>query len=134
MKINRKYHHYEKWEDFQSGMYANVETKNKSEAFKKCLEFIKSDAFFNAMERVIYEWPFSCEQNLTNINSNRVAWIGQAACTIALAIPEDITRQAWGNLEKSKKRKANRKAELVISKWEKMYAGQSWQIRFKLDA
>ena len=69
------------------------------------------------MLRVVNEWPLSCEHNLT-ADCNRQAWIGQAACCLALGVPEDITREAWHMLTQSQQDEANRKADEAILVWE----------------
>jgi len=43
--------------------------------------------FTAALARVLDEWPISCEQFLTNEQSNRIAWLGQASMCIATRVP-----------------------------------------------
>lgn len=71
-----------------------------------------------AMLRVTVEWPFSCEHNLTDIGQNRRAWIGHAACCLAIGCPEDVTREAWGHLSEQQREDANAKATEAILSWE----------------
>jgi len=59
---------------------------------------------------------------LTDSNLNRKAWIGHAACAMALGCPEDITREAWGRLTDEQRILANREAERAIQQWERGYA------------
>ena len=73
------------------------------------------------MQRVTMEWPNSCLNALTDYNLNRKAWIGHAACALALRCPEDITRQAWGLLHNEQRILANRQAERTIYAWEVRY-------------
>lgn len=73
------------------------------------------------MQRVTKEWPNSCLNALTDYNLNRKAWIGHAACALALRCPEDITRQAWGLLTNEQRILANRQAERAIHAWEVRY-------------
>lgn len=70
------------------------------------------------MRRVIEEWPVSCENALTDYNLNRKAWIGHAACALALNCPEDITRKAWGFLSNEQRVLANKEAARAIQIWE----------------
>ena len=74
-----------------------------------------------AMIRVIREWPISCEHNLSNLEQNRKAWIGHAACALEKGFSESIVRQAWHYLTDKQREDANKKADLAIRKWE------SWQ-------
>lgn len=73
------------------------------------------------MQRVVVEWPNSCINALTDYNLNRKAWIGHAACALALRCPEDITRQAWGFLTDEQRILANRQADRAIQSWEMRY-------------
>ena len=69
------------------------------------------------MLKVIEKWPYSCEHNLTDTSQNRKAWIGHAACALALGCPEDITRAAWAKLSDDQQNKANQKAQDAINIW-----------------
>jgi hypothetical protein len=51
--------------------------------------------FYNAGLRLLDEWKISCEENLTNKNQNRIAYVGQACCCLIHGVPELITKQAW---------------------------------------
>jgi len=73
------------------------------------------------MQRVTVEWPNSCINALTDYNLNRKAWIGHAACALALRCPEDITRQAWGLLTNEQRILANHQADRAIQSWEMRY-------------
>ena len=73
------------------------------------------------MFRVINEWAYSCENALTDMNINRKAWIGHAACAMAINCPEDITRAAWGLLDDGQRIRANRQAASAIREWEENY-------------
>ena len=73
------------------------------------------------MVRVISEWPVSCENALTDPLINRKAWIGHAACALAMRCPEDIVRKAWGFLSNDEQFLANKQAEQAIRLWESNY-------------
>jgi len=70
------------------------------------------------MLRVIEDWKYSCEHNLSNDTQNRKAWIGHAACAYANRCPEDIVRKAWGHLTEMQQLLANNAAQAAIKKWE----------------
>jgi len=70
------------------------------------------------MLKVVNEWHFSCEQNLSKIDTNRKAWIGHAAVAMAIQCPEDIVRQAWGFLTNEQQVLANNQAKQAIELWE----------------
>lgn len=116
--MKRVYHRYEKWEDFKNGMYDYVSGSKREEMLKKAIEFTGDHNLYGAaMMRVIEEWPISCENNLTDENHNRKAWVGHAACCLEKGIPEDITREAWGFLNDSQRDSANLEASKAISEW-----------------
>jgi len=73
------------------------------------------------MMRVIEEWPVSCENALTDYSLNRRAWVGHAACAMAIGCPEDITRKAWGLLSDEQQFLANAEADRAIRTWEDAY-------------
>ncbi len=82
-----------------------------------------------AMLRVIDEWPIANEENLSNLNQNRRAWLGWAACSLIHSAPDMITRRAWGGLMIAQQNSANAVAEEVIELWEQRYEaqrGQQW--------
>lgn len=73
------------------------------------------------MRKVTREWPNSCANALTDYSLNRRAWIGHAACALALRCPEDITRQAWSLLTDEQRILANGQADRAIQSWEVRY-------------
>lgn len=86
----------------------------------KAIEFTGDHTLYgNWMLVVAEEWKFSCEHNLTKLDTNRKAWIGHAAVARAIQCPEDIVRNAWGYLSKDQQDKANFKALEAIDYWER---------------
>ena len=120
MKINRVYRHYMDWEEIDTNMWVSVDGKEKWLA--KAIEFTGDHKKYGRfMMRVIHDWPNSCENWLTDISVNRKAWIGHAACAMAINCPEDITRKAWGYLNDKQRELANREADRAIREWEYNY-------------
>jgi hypothetical protein len=116
--IERKYHHYLKWEDYKFGMYDNP--KNKIQEAKKICDFFKyTQKLKYFMFKVVHEWKYSCEQNLTNPNMNKIAYIGQAAVALALGFSRDSTMFAWNLLDEKTQDKANKIAEKALQAWVK---------------
>lgn len=68
------------------------------------------------MRRVADEWQHSCEHNLTKPGDKR-AWIGHAAVALAINCPEDIVREAWGDLTDEQREQANKQASQAIDYW-----------------
>lgn len=121
MKFERVYHPVWDWEENQHNMWGDV--KNRYAMLNKAINFTGDHKKYGRfMMRVIKEWPVSCENALTDSNLNRKAWVGHAACALALGCPEDITRKAWGELSDEQRVLANREAERAIQQWEHDYA------------
>lgn len=117
MKLNRVYHPVSKWEECNFNMWGEVE--DRAAALKLAIEFTGNhEKYGSYMQRVIREWPISCENALTDYNLNRRAWLGHAACAMFAKIPEDITREAWRHLTNEQQLLANNQAERAIRDWE----------------
>jgi len=117
----RVYHPYWVWEEIDHNMWGSV--KSRKQFLTSAIEFTGDHVKYGRfMIKVVEKWKFSCEHNLTDLSQNRKAWIGHAACAMALGCPEDITRQAWGYLSDSQQVKANEKADIAIKIWEKKYS------------
>jgi len=115
--IKRIYHPFWEWEEIDANMWGTI--SNKKRAIKKAIEFTSDHKKYGRfMVKVILTWPISCENALTDRMLNRKAWIGHAAVALALGIPENITREAWGQLTSEQQLLANREAERAISIWE----------------
>lgn len=113
----RIYHHHEKWEDL--GMWFN-----KKFDLNEAIEFTgNTDLYGEYMFKVICNWPITCEHNLT-ANINRRAWLGHAACYMAIGCPESITRKAWGYLTNDQRINADAKADEAIEVWEWQHHNQ----------
>lgn len=110
------YHPYHLWEDWQNGMW---QTGNK-DRLQEAIEFTGDHELYGkAMNRVINEWPYSCEHFLSNLSINRKAWIGHAAVSLETGIEENITRMAWGHLTEKQQNDANLQAHRNILIWER---------------
>lgn len=120
MKLKRVYHPVCDWEEVKFNMWGSVVDRKKylDEAIKFTGDHLKYGRF---MMRVISEWPVSCENALTDMDMNRKAWVGHAACALAFQCPEDIVRKAWGLLTDEQRFLANKKAEHAIREWEINY-------------
>lgn len=126
-KFERVYHPIKKWEEITHNMWGEV--KNKKKILQRAIEFTGNHTLYGSyMFKVIKEWPISCENALTDYRLNRRAWIGHAACALAIKCPEDITREAWSKLSDEQRLLANKEADRAIAEWEHSYA-QSKHIR-----
>lgn len=116
--MERIYHSWEKWEDHKHGFYNNVSGKDKKEMIQKVVDFFCDQKLTEKyMNKVINEWHYSCDHNLTNESMNHIAYIGQSAVCIYLGVPSTVTMEAWSKVPKEDQNKANVLAEKSIYKW-----------------
>lgn len=111
-------HTYDNWECYKAGFYENKVTGMTKE---ECEDIYKdmlrdTEAFKEALNRVITEWKLSCEHYLTNEKMNRIAWLGQASLCIAYGIPS-IFRGGFNLLTESEQLTANETALVYLNKW-----------------
>jgi hypothetical protein len=115
------WHPYWKWEEVDANMWGDV-TDAKA-WLDKAIAFTGDHLLYGSwMMKVADNWKYSCEHNLTKLDTNRKAWIGHAAVAMAIQCPEDIVRHAWGFLTQQQQDLANKQAALAIAHWEQKYA------------
>lgn len=122
LKINEQapangeiWHPFEILEEAKSNMWGSV--SNRKTWVDMATAFTgNAELYGEWMKKVLIEWPKSCEHNLTKGGDKR-PWIGHAAVALAINCPEDIVREAWGNLTKEQQDAANKKAEDAIQEW-----------------
>jgi len=121
MKAERVYHPVQSWEEIAANMWG--EATDARAMLDQAIAFTADHELYGEhMMRVIREWPISCENALTDASLNQKAWVGHAACALALACPEDITRKAWGYLTDEQRLLANKAAARAIREWSFTYA------------
>jgi hypothetical protein len=117
--LKRLYHPYHKWECYKNGMWDKLTKKDELILLPKAIIFTSNHVFYgNAMNEVLLQWTYSMENFLSNVNINRKAYIGHAAVSYRLKIPEYITRLAWKELTDKQRLLANKEAEKAIKTWE----------------
>jgi len=120
MKLTRVYRPVSEWEEIAHNMWGDVDDHRT--ALDRAVSFTGDHRLYGSyMRRVIEEWPVSCENALTDPVLNRKAWVGHAAVALALSIPEDITRKAWGLLTHEQRVLANKEAARAVRQWEDAY-------------
>ena len=120
--MKRIYHPYDKWEEYHAGMWRDVNKDEEDDYLKRAIEFTGNHELYGYwMLKVVEQWKYSCEHNLSCTEMNRQAWIGHAACCLAFGCPEHITRRAWHCLTLEQQEKANGVADKAILLWESMY-------------
>ncbi|HET8829464.1 MAG TPA: hypothetical protein VFM79_08980 [Pelobium sp.] len=117
--MRKIFHPYTKWECFKNGMWKDPVKDESEKLFAVAYEFTKDHSRYGqAMKKVVYSWKYSCENFLSDVHINRKAWLGHAACSLELQLPESIVRQAWGKLTDEQRFLANKEAEKYIKHWE----------------
>lgn len=115
---------YWKWEDFNHGMYEPPSASALPQLCSKAMGILADhEAFAVACVRVCAEWPVATAVNLTNVSTNRRAWLGQAACSLVHGVPEIATRAAWKELTDEQRVQANRIADEAIREYESKSRG-----------
>lgn len=115
--LTRVWRPVDTWEEIKANMWGDVQ--DRATFLRRAILFTGNYRLYGRyMLRVVNEWPNSCENALTDMSLNRKAWVGHAACALALGCPEDITRQAWGHLTNEQRALANGQADRAISHWE----------------
>jgi hypothetical protein len=129
--IKQIFHPYSKWECGKNGMWEDVLGAKSEKMIELAVKFTSNHILYGeAMRKVIYTWKYSCENFLTDKNINRKAWLGHAACSLELNLPENIVRIAWKQLTDDQREKANLQAEKYIKEWEQnhLYKLQTTQL------
>lgn len=117
--MERIFHRWEEWECYPAGFYETTAPNGlqSAEAIEAYAEFLRdSSRFERALERVITEWTNSCEHYLTNVNMNRIAWLGQAAMCIETRVPSCF-RGGFNRLSEDEKFRANALALKWLNVW-----------------
>lgn len=115
--MDRIYHPYTEWEDWRNGMWRQCVAV--TEEMERAAFILSQPAIFsNAAREMLRAWPAAAEHNLTNLEQNRRAWIGQATCCHRASVSESATRFAWWTLSPEARDAANAVADHVIAGWE----------------
>lgn len=118
--MKRIYHTWDKWECYPAGFYESYPQDRSitdDEARAIFAEVLRDIPRFKiALERVLAEWPNSCEHYLSNERMNRIAWLGQAALCIAEGIPSRY-RGGYNQLTDAEKAASDDAALDALNTW-----------------
>lgn len=112
------FHHYEDWEDYKCGMYDELNEGRAGRVELARSLLASPDICGRWMREVKKRWKIAVEQVFSNVNINRKAWLGQAACCLYAGVKEDETRESWWLLTDDERNTANAIAQTVIEEWE----------------
>lgn len=117
--MQRIYHTWDKWECYPAGFYEDdppdgLTTKTAIESYARFLR--DTPRFALALRRVLSEWPRSCEHYLSNVNMNRLAWLGQAAACIDCGLPSAF-RSGYHKLTNEQQQTADETALAALNVW-----------------
>lgn len=118
------FHRWEKWECYKAGFYKTAAAwgEEKEAAKKKYADFLSDlDRFERALNRVLHEWPISCEHFLSNENINRIAWLGQSSMCIDTGTPH-IFKSGFFLLTERQQKQANAMARKYLTIWQRQHA------------
>lgn len=118
-EMKRIYHPWDKWESFNAGFFNTTPPNGmKKDQAENMYQILLSDSneFSIICQKIIKEWPYSCEHNLTNITLNRIAWMGQAALAYKYNIPASF-RGGYNLLSVEQQKRADEVALKYINEW-----------------
>lgn len=116
--MNRIYKPYWTWEEYLNGMYNGYEKRELEHMINLSTDFMFNvDLFYFHMRISVFEWSNTMLHNLTNTSKNRIAFIGQCACSHALKVNDIAVKTAWKSLPINIKNEANIKAKNVLLDW-----------------
>jgi hypothetical protein len=118
MRIKQVYVHYLEWEDYINGMWRSLPKNEEAEMLTKAIDFTGNHLLYGkAMREVIYAWPKTMLNSLTNTSLNQRAFVGHCACAYRFSCPEYITRMAWKELTNLQRFEADKVAQEAINSW-----------------
>ena len=118
MKIKQVWVPFVEWEDYLHGMWRKPLIEEREQLLKLAVEFTGDYVGYGeAMQRVIFAWPRTMLNSLTNPAINHRAFIGHCACCLAHRLPELVIRQAWAHLTDEQRYMANREAQKAFDSW-----------------
>lgn len=115
--MKRIWHPWHAWECV--GMFTNASPYGADESKARYAEFFRDLPKFSAtVDRVLRDWPISCEHFLTNDEINRIAWLGQSSMFLSESVPAQY-RAGFKLLSADERRAANAVAAAGLVKWQR---------------
>jgi hypothetical protein len=132
-EIQPYYAEYTLWEDYNNGMYDTIVVNEEELINEAMLVLCNPKLFLTICYDVLKYWEIASKVNLTNVNSNRRAWLGQAACSYYKNVPETLTRKAWSQMSDLQRYQANCIADKIIKLFEMSYEKKDRKLYKEVD-
>ena len=126
--MERIYHNYLLWEDYKNGLY-EIGIITDEKILNSLNILTNQDLFWDVMCQMQIDWKFCFEQNLSNTEMNRLAWLGQASCCYETGNEFNITIRAWHLMNDIDKKNANNTAQMMVN----LYEEQNGKNRIKYE-
>jgi len=118
-KLERVYRHYLDLEEYHAGMWRVLQGAERAEFVATAADLLRDlGRFRDALAEMLAAWPVSASVALSAESTNRIAWLGQAACCFAVQAPEECVRVAWHTLSPTEQDRANASARDALVDWE----------------
>lgn len=118
-KLKRIWKNYNAWEDYKNGLYRTEKSENEERILFDCENLLKSKSLFcKTLMKVINDWPECVDHNLSYEGSNRLSYLGQAACCYLYGASIKETCKAWNRLTKEEQDTANSVAQSFVEIYE----------------
>lgn len=117
---------YWRWEDYLAGLYGKPTGPDETVRARNLLACPRR--LLPAMRAAVRAWPNAAMHQLSNMEQNRRAWLGWAACWMRANASALATRSAWPQLTDDERAAANACADTVIADWEAANAGRGYQM------
>lgn len=111
------------WEDWRAGLYAHITEPDMRTVESSVRLLTDPDQFLEVAREMIRAWPNAAEHNVRSLWTGRRAWVGQASCLYAHGATSIETRIAWGQMDNSQQRQANRAADVAIAEYKRGWKG-----------
>ncbi len=118
-ELNRIYHPWHLWEDYQHNFYGGVVKDWKRDDTMQMYADMLRDLprFEAALQVIIRDWKYSNEHNLSHSGMNRVAYLGQCACALLYNAPSKECRGGYQLLTETEKQAADAVAQKYLDIW-----------------
>jgi len=130
--MKKIWHPWWKWECAKAGFYSSYADidSTKEEAQQKYKVFLSNIPLFEKiLGKVITEWEYSCDHFLSDLNRNKIAWLGQASMAYYAGIPSDA-RGGYKLLTDDQQKEADKMARKYLMKW---YGNKNKQIQENME-